>query len=236
MSSNSHTIHSPFRSKPSNHSIEPGKADVVRLLDPSYCLPHSPSEPVKAYVDSKGQMHDPDFRQFPVCSSKKASSGRSPFASGGTQWVEEVAPDNKEEETPHQHHRNSTRFSRRHDSGPPSTNTPYNISSYASSSSSSLSSDSSSSKNVFQHHSISKIRSFDLMDWYYPYDSHYTCEDPIEVQMIEEYIPEPDFTEHTCAQALPLSYCQRIKERWARNRLGDAFKRKQSKLSTVSYP
>ncbi|KAI0693364.1 hypothetical protein BC835DRAFT_1415987 [Cytidiella melzeri] len=47
------------------------QADVSRLLDPSYASSSTASDsdsPSRAYVDHHGDMHDPDYRDFPVLS------------------------------------------------------------------------------------------------------------------------------------------------------------------------
>jgi hypothetical protein len=50
-------------------SSSPLRADLSRLLDPSY-LPRSASSasssPDSAYVDDHGDLHDPDYRDFPI--------------------------------------------------------------------------------------------------------------------------------------------------------------------------
>ncbi|KJA24243.1 hypothetical protein HYPSUDRAFT_39010 [Hypholoma sublateritium FD-334 SS-4] len=62
------------------HPAAPAKrrsaSDVARLLDPSY-LPAADaktrrSASVSAYVDPAGDMHDPDYRHFPVAHSPRA--------------------------------------------------------------------------------------------------------------------------------------------------------------------
>ncbi|KAH8813443.1 hypothetical protein DL96DRAFT_1716354 [Flagelloscypha sp. PMI_526] len=46
-------------------------ADVLRLLDPAYTGNYNPSSGV--YVDSNGDLHDPDYRHFPLAPSKARS-------------------------------------------------------------------------------------------------------------------------------------------------------------------
>ncbi|KAJ3793550.1 hypothetical protein GGU11DRAFT_799408 [Lentinula aff. detonsa] len=68
MLSNSHH-HNRFHMKSSRHSIELANADITRLMDPSYHPTNygaSSTEPARAYIDRRGQMHDPDFHYFPV--------------------------------------------------------------------------------------------------------------------------------------------------------------------------
>ncbi|KAJ3794751.1 hypothetical protein GGU11DRAFT_747695 [Lentinula aff. detonsa] len=240
---------SPFHHlKSSRHSKELEKADITRLMDPSYCLPHHHlSQPVATHVDSKGQMHDPDFRCFPVFSTGRSRRRRSPFASSRSPWDEGVdEADEEDEEMPTQRHnrRQSPRLSRQHDSASTSVDySHHHVNSYdsPSSSSSSLSSDSSSissfTDKIHRYNSVAKIRSFDFVDWYYHYDPDYTYEEPIAIQMNEEYISESDLAENIRAkQATPLNYSHTMKQRWMKRRFGDAFKRKHSNLSTVTYP
>lgn len=68
-----------LRRKPSHHVYSPRpyspssrEADIARLLDPAYTSP-APSSPLsrsrmlikEVYVDHHGDLHDPDFRDFP---------------------------------------------------------------------------------------------------------------------------------------------------------------------------
>jgi hypothetical protein len=41
-------------------------ADVSRLLDPSYLSSSASSSPTSVYADTDGNLHDPDYRHFPV--------------------------------------------------------------------------------------------------------------------------------------------------------------------------
>ncbi|RXW17904.1 hypothetical protein EST38_g7952 [Candolleomyces aberdarensis] len=41
------------------------RSDISRLLDPSYTT-YSQQKTYSAYVDAQGNMHDPDYRQFPL--------------------------------------------------------------------------------------------------------------------------------------------------------------------------
>ncbi|KAJ3993790.1 hypothetical protein F5050DRAFT_1714213 [Lentinula boryana] len=234
---------SPFHLKSSRHSKELENADITRLMDPSYCLPyHHLSQPVTAHVDSKGQMHDPDFRNFPIFSAGRSRRGRSPFASTISPWDEDVDEEDEEISTQRHNPRQSPQLSRQHDSAFTSIDPSYHhTNSYASSSSSSLSSDSSSissfSNKIHRYSPVAKIRSFDFVNWYYQYDSDYTYEEPVAIQVNEEYISKSDLAEKIWAkQATPLNYCHMMKQRWTKSRFGDAFKRKHSTLSTVTYP
>lgn len=44
-------------------------ADVSRLLDPSYLSSSASSSPTSVYADTDGNLHDPDYRYFPVVAS-----------------------------------------------------------------------------------------------------------------------------------------------------------------------
>ncbi|KAK0211746.1 hypothetical protein IW262DRAFT_1301669 [Armillaria fumosa] len=52
------------------------RAEASRLLDPSYYSSTHNYQP-RVYIDRKGNMHDPDYRHFPVLSSSPASSSSS---------------------------------------------------------------------------------------------------------------------------------------------------------------
>lgn len=66
----SHHCFAPSR----QYSPSSREADIARLLDPAYAspAPHSPLSrsprmaPTEVYVDQRGDLHDPDFRHFPV--------------------------------------------------------------------------------------------------------------------------------------------------------------------------
>ena len=52
-------------------------ADISRILDPSYSSSSASSSNVYAYLDRNGDLHDPDYRHFPIAqphSSKRHSS------------------------------------------------------------------------------------------------------------------------------------------------------------------
>ncbi|KAJ3770469.1 hypothetical protein FB446DRAFT_705411 [Lentinula raphanica] len=251
MTFSSRYISKPF-SKPSKPPVELSKADVISLMDPSYRFPHHQSfEPVKAHVDSRGQPHDPDFRDFPVLPGK-SKHRRSPFAGLRSQWDDEVDEDYEQEdgaeEIPIPHQRRSRRQSfnvaGQYDSSLPSVDPSYHYSDnpHASSSSTSVSSDTSSLSSYTRrflghHHPVDRLRSFDFLDWYYQYDPDYHYEEPVQIATNEEFIREPAVAgELQAQQATPMSYAERIQERWEKSRFGDTFKRKSSKLSTVSYP
>jgi hypothetical protein len=48
------------------HRRQAKAADVSRLLDPSYLSSSASSSPTSVYADPDGNLHDPDYRQFPV--------------------------------------------------------------------------------------------------------------------------------------------------------------------------
>ncbi|KAK7693887.1 hypothetical protein QCA50_003460 [Cerrena zonata] len=53
--------------------------DISRLLDPAYSSASSSStaaSPSRAYVDHRGDLHDPDYRDFPVLRSKTTTKQR----------------------------------------------------------------------------------------------------------------------------------------------------------------
>ncbi|KAG7448303.1 uncharacterized protein BT62DRAFT_918706 [Guyanagaster necrorhizus] len=52
------------------------RAEASRLLDPSYYSTTHNYQP-RVYIDRKGNMHDPDYRHFPVLSSSPSSSSSS---------------------------------------------------------------------------------------------------------------------------------------------------------------
>lgn len=41
-------------------------ADVSRILDPSYLSSSTSSSPTSVYADTDGNLHDPDYRYFPI--------------------------------------------------------------------------------------------------------------------------------------------------------------------------
>ncbi|KII88250.1 hypothetical protein PLICRDRAFT_54090 [Plicaturopsis crispa FD-325 SS-3] len=59
-----HHRHKPPRT-PSPHVMHKDAADVARILDPSYATSTRPAQAV-AYIDAHGDLHDPDYRHFPV--------------------------------------------------------------------------------------------------------------------------------------------------------------------------
>ncbi|KAK0476527.1 hypothetical protein EDD18DRAFT_1215209 [Armillaria luteobubalina] len=63
------------------------RAEASRLLDPSYYTSSHTYQP-RVYIDRKGNMHDPDYRHFPVLSSSPASTSSSPISRRATrpQW------------------------------------------------------------------------------------------------------------------------------------------------------
>jgi len=51
------------------HRQQAKAADVSRLLDPSYLSSSASSSPTSVYADTDGNLHDPDYRHFPVVAS-----------------------------------------------------------------------------------------------------------------------------------------------------------------------
>jgi len=49
-----------------SHRRQAKAADVSRLLDPSYLSSSASSSPTSVYADTDGNLHDPDYRHFPV--------------------------------------------------------------------------------------------------------------------------------------------------------------------------
>jgi hypothetical protein len=49
-----------------SHRRQAKVADVSRLLDPSYLSSSTSSSPTSVYADTDGNLHDPDYRYFPV--------------------------------------------------------------------------------------------------------------------------------------------------------------------------
>lgn len=49
-----------------SHHRQPKVADVSRILDPSYLSSSASSSPTSVYADTDGNLHDPDYRHFPV--------------------------------------------------------------------------------------------------------------------------------------------------------------------------
>jgi hypothetical protein len=48
------------------HRRQAKAADVSRLLDPSYLSSSASSSPSSVYADTDGNLHDPDYRYFPI--------------------------------------------------------------------------------------------------------------------------------------------------------------------------
>lgn len=49
-----------------SHRRQAKAADVARILDPSYLSSSTSSSPASVYTDPDGNLHDPDYRYFPV--------------------------------------------------------------------------------------------------------------------------------------------------------------------------
>ena len=56
--------HTPKRNF--SHRRQAKMADVSRILDPSYLSSSASSSPTSVYADTDGNLHDPDYRYFPV--------------------------------------------------------------------------------------------------------------------------------------------------------------------------
>ena len=66
---------SPTRHFPSKYSPSTRAAEVSRLLDPTYSHPQgsgssSSNSPLSVFVDHYGDLHDPDYRHFPVVATR----------------------------------------------------------------------------------------------------------------------------------------------------------------------
>ncbi|KAG6918836.1 hypothetical protein DXG01_011241 [Tephrocybe rancida] len=75
------------------------KHDISRLLDPAYASPPSAFASTSAYVDRHGELHDPDYRHFPVSQPKARRTSHSTVASR-PKWetFDEDGEDEDEEE------------------------------------------------------------------------------------------------------------------------------------------
>jgi len=49
-----------------SHRRQAKAADVARILDPSYLSSSASSSPTSVYADTDGNLHDPDYRYFPI--------------------------------------------------------------------------------------------------------------------------------------------------------------------------
>jgi len=76
---------SPFNNTHlSKYSPSTRAADISRILDPSYSSSSSSSPQqysATVYVDHHGDLHDPDYRDFPPLHPKRATASRSPSSS-----------------------------------------------------------------------------------------------------------------------------------------------------------
>jgi hypothetical protein len=64
-----------------SHRRQGKAADVSRILDPSYLSSSASSSPTSVYADTDGNLHDPDYRFFPVVAP--ASPRRPAWERGG---------------------------------------------------------------------------------------------------------------------------------------------------------
>lgn len=58
-------------------------ADISRILDPSYSSSSASSSNVHAYVDRNGDLHDPDYRHFPIAHQPNSTKRNSTHSSYG---------------------------------------------------------------------------------------------------------------------------------------------------------
>jgi hypothetical protein len=101
MQRDSFTIFAYTRSHKSAYAPSTLAADVERLLDPTYAYapasppsspPSSPRPQPRAYVDSTGELHDPDYRDFPALpharrgGAQKRRRASSPIRPGRPSW------------------------------------------------------------------------------------------------------------------------------------------------------
>jgi hypothetical protein len=61
----SHSVITPPK-RNFSHRRQAKAADVSRILDPSYLSSSASSSPTSVYEDPDGNLHDPDYRYFPV--------------------------------------------------------------------------------------------------------------------------------------------------------------------------
>ncbi|KAI0306657.1 hypothetical protein B0F90DRAFT_792027 [Multifurca ochricompacta] len=78
-----------------SHYRQPKVADVSRILDPSYMSSSSSSSPTSVYADTDGNLHDPDYRHFPVV----AALPRRPAWERGADDDDELDHDDFDERT-----------------------------------------------------------------------------------------------------------------------------------------
>ncbi|KAF9077895.1 hypothetical protein BDP27DRAFT_1310372 [Rhodocollybia butyracea] len=194
-----------FHMKSSRHSTELANADISRLMDPSY---HSHTYGTEAYVDTRGEMHDPDFQFFPVYSGKSRRGRRSSDPARAL-WVEDEEEEEEEEQT-----RSRAQYHTRRPRTPisSSSSAPSSLSSSPLTQSTSLPSPYTSVYEEKPHHSILPKRfrrhsssSFD--DDFYSEPFEYDDED--EQTSISEV-----HSIHAPAPHLDLSYSQAMRKQW----------------------
>jgi len=215
----------PFQMKHSRHSIELANADIYRLMDPSY-HPHSSSSssaPARAYVDRRGEMHDPDFHYFPVSTGRSTRSRRGRRVSDLARSEDELEDELEEEEYEYESRQIHRRQSYRRPRSPQSSTVHPSIYSVSSSSpSSSLSSSPSSfssplpisslsgDKPHHHNHLLKKLRrrsvgstsSFD-------YDSYDDFTDPEEVDSDQGHSSGAEVVERSHTD-----FSQTMKKQW----------------------
>jgi hypothetical protein len=219
--------HNRFHMKSSRHSIELANADISRLMDPSY-HPHT-YEPARAYVDHRGEMHDPDFHYFPVYNTSRGRRASDP-SSSKSRWEEDEEEEEEEDlQAPYYHRRHSKRHTR---SAQHSPARDYPTFPSVSSSPSSLSSPLPSSSpyvSVFEekphaHHSLlpKRFRRHSAGSESVPYpsydDDEYSYSDPIQYDDSSDSEEGVDVVaardESLHAHHTDLSYSQAMKKQW----------------------
>ncbi|KAF5368787.1 hypothetical protein D9615_010398 [Tricholomella constricta] len=105
----------PRPTSPTRHAAR--AADISRLLDPSYSSNAYASS--SAYVDRHGDLHDPDFRHFPIAAKRPSSRSHAYNMATRPRWelVDEDALDDDDEEehyVPRHRDRYSSINARRH--------------------------------------------------------------------------------------------------------------------------
>ncbi|KAJ4470425.1 hypothetical protein J3R30DRAFT_3537485 [Lentinula aciculospora] len=223
LSTTSH--HNPFHIKSSRHCIELVNADISRLMDPSYHTSTnygvSSTEPAKAYIDHRGQLHDPDFHYFPVYQGVRGRR-RSRISTGDEDEGEGEEEDGEEglvETDSRQYHRRhgGTRLSPSH-IYPISSSDSYHSSSSTSSSPSTTSSPLPCSEDKRRrHHSIVpkqfRRHSSDESERRFTFDTVFDALDFEDAA--EEQEQEPIAQNQNQNQGLSAStYSQTMKKQW----------------------
>ncbi|KAF5388743.1 hypothetical protein D9757_004760 [Collybiopsis confluens] len=222
------------------NSIELANADISRLMDPAYYPHNHHSEPARAYVDHRGEMHDPDYQDFPVFPvAGKTSRGRrrsSDPMRTRPQWEQDGEVDMEEYEEEEERHFQSGRHLRNNVRPRSAQHSPardYYPSAHSPSASSSITSSPSSSysplppyisvfeekphshhcllpKRFRRHSSCSQEHQFS----HDSYDDSYGFEDEYEAEEeVHTDVAERDRS-IVRSQMTDLSYSQAIKKQW----------------------